>query len=113
MKQKIKKFSIAVVAVAVLVLLDQITKYLAVKHLNPANGGQDVIIWNGVFRLQYLENRGAAFGIMQGKKALLVLTTVLVFADLLDLSPDAYGEALPCASLCLRVRHGRGNRKLY
>lgn len=80
MNQKLRKYSVAVVAVAALVLLDQITKYLAVQYLNPANGGQDVTILSGVFKLQYLENRGAAFGIMQGRKILLVLTTVLVFA---------------------------------
>ena len=105
MNQKIKKFSIAVVAVAVLVLLDQITKYLAVHHLNPANGGQDVIIWNGVFRLQYLENRGAAFGIMQGKKALLVLTTVLVFALICwiyhRMPMEKRYRALRCVCVCV------------
>lgn len=80
MKQKPKKYLIAIVAATALVLLDQLTKYLAVRYLNPADGGHDVTIISGVFKLQYLENRGAAFGIMQGRKILLVLTTVAVFA---------------------------------
>ncbi len=82
MKQKAKQYFIAIIIVAALVLLDQGTKYLAVLHLNPDNGGHDRILWDGVFRLQYLENRGAAFGIMQGKKWLLALTTVLVFVGI-------------------------------
>ena len=79
MKQKGKQYVIAFLATAALVVLDQVTKYLAVLHLSPDNGGHDRILWDGVFRLQYLENRGAAFGIMQGKKWLLAFTTVLVF----------------------------------
>lgn len=105
MNRKVKKYLFAVVAVAVLVLLDQFTKYLAVVYLDPANGGQDVVIWNGVFRLQYLENRGAAFGIMQGKKVLLILTTVLVFALICwiyhRLPMEKRYRALRCVCVCV------------
>ena len=66
MKQKIKHYMIAALSVFLLVLLDQITKILAVLHLDPGHGGNDVVILEGIFRLRYLENRGAAFGVMQG-----------------------------------------------
>ena len=46
---------------AVLLALDQFTKYLAVVHLK--NQPAYVII-DGVLELQYLENRGSAFGIL-------------------------------------------------
>lgn len=48
-----------------LIAVDQITKFFAVVNLKDQNPW---VLWNGVFELQYLENRGAAFGILQGKK---------------------------------------------
>lgn len=79
MNQKIRNYVIAVSSVVLLVLGDQVAKILAVLHLNPKNGGSDVVLWDGVFRLRYLENRGAAFGLMQGQKVILVITTLIVF----------------------------------
>lgn len=59
---------------ALLVGLDQFTKYLAVKYLmNQPN----IVLWKGVFELEYLENRGAAFGIMQGQKGFFVIFTAI------------------------------------
>ena len=61
---------------AVFIILDQFTKNLAVTHLK---GQESIVLWEGVFELHYLENRGAAFGILQEKQALfLILTTVVV-----------------------------------
>ncbi len=60
---------------AVLVLLDQWTKWLAICRLK---GGQDVIIVDGVLQFRYLENTGAAFSILEGKSVVFfVLTPVL------------------------------------
>ncbi len=43
--------------------------------------GQDpVILIKNVFQLRYLENRGAAFGIMQGRAVLFVVITIVVCA---------------------------------
>ena len=50
---------------AVLLVLDQFTKHLAVVHLK--NQPAYVII-DGVLELQYLENRGSAFGMLQNQK---------------------------------------------
>ena len=57
------------------IFLDQFTKYLAVRYLKPI-GNYPLI--PGVFSLQYLENRGAAFGIMQGQKPFLITMTILI-----------------------------------
>ncbi len=58
-----------------LVLLDQYTKYLAVLHLK----GQDpLVLWQGVFEFLYSENRGAAFGILQGRQAFFFVIGILV-----------------------------------
>lgn len=52
------------------VLLDQITKYLAAAHLK---GNDSIVLIKNVFELHYLENRGAAFGMLQGQKAFFVI----------------------------------------
>ena len=54
---------------AVLLVLDQFTKHLAVVHLK--NQPAYVII-DGVLELQYLENRGSAFGMLQNQKVFIL-----------------------------------------
>lgn len=65
---------IGAVSLILLILLDQWTKYLAMTHL--ADG--PIPILDGIFSLQYLENRGAAFGLFQGKQALLAVVAVFI-----------------------------------
>ena len=60
-------------AVAVGVFLDQFTKYLAENHLKE----QSIPIIEGVFRLQYLENRGAAFGLLQNQQLFFLLVGII------------------------------------
>lgn len=79
MSQK-KQSILAVLSLLLLVMLDQASKLLAVYKLSPEQGGTDQILWQGVFRLHYLENRGAAFGMMQGRKLLLAATALIVAA---------------------------------
>ena len=59
----------------VLILIDQFTKYLAVTFLK--DDGPFIII-DGVFQLRYLENRGAAFGMMQGRQYLFVAGAAVI-----------------------------------
>ena len=77
MKNKITNLGIWMVSVLVLVLTDQYTKLLAVAHLK---NQQPFIIWDGVFELLYSENRGAAFGIMQGRQFFFFLVAFVVVA---------------------------------
>lgn len=62
-----------------LLILDQWTKYLAVIHLA---GQEDIILIPGVLQLHYLENRGAAFGILQNQQWIFIVLGLLflVFA---------------------------------
>lgn len=77
MKDKIMNIVVWLVASLALVLADQYTKLLATVHLR----GQDpYIILDGVFELLYSENRGAAFGMMQGKQSFFFVVAVVVFA---------------------------------
>ena len=58
-----------------LLLLDQWTKYLACIHLKDRI---PVSVIEDVFCLQYLENRGAAFGIMQNRQFFFVVIAALI-----------------------------------
>lgn len=65
---------------AVLVALDQWTKQLAVRCLM---GKPGIVLIRGVFELRYLENRGAAFGMFQGRQVFFFLVALVVFAAVL------------------------------
>ena len=76
MKQGIKAF----IGCLLLVVLDQFTKVLALQNLK----GQDPItIIPDVFQLLYVENRGAAFGILQNKQWVFLIITAIVLAALI------------------------------
>lgn len=61
--------------IAVLIFLDRITKFLAETFLMGTDG---VSIIDKVLKLQYLENRGAAFGMLQGRQVLFWILTAVV-----------------------------------
>lgn len=63
-----------IVALVLLIAFDQWTKMLAVANLK---GQEPFVLIPGVLELQYLENRGAAFGIFQNQQWLFVIPTVL------------------------------------
>lgn len=75
-KKKIR-LVVDVLFVLVLIAIDQATKYLAVENLM---NQKPYVVWEGVFELHYLENRGAAFGLLQGQKIFFVLITVIILA---------------------------------
>ena len=77
MKQKRSFFTSFLIGFVILVGLDQWTKGLAVKHLM---NQPPFVIWDGVFELLYSENRGAAFGMMQGKQFFFFLIALVVLA---------------------------------
>ncbi len=63
---------------AVIVALDQLTKYLAVKHLQPIDTKP---LFEGVLHLTYLENRGAAFGMLKDHRwVFMIVSTVAIIA---------------------------------
>ena len=61
---------------ALLVWLDQYTKHLAVAKLK---GQEPFSVVPGVFELLYSENRGAAFGILQGRQGFFFAVAIAVF----------------------------------
>lgn len=71
----LRKGLIGLVVSVMLIFLDQLTKNLATTHLK---GQEPLVLWNNVFELRYLENRGAAFGILQNQRAFFLILTGIV-----------------------------------
>lgn len=84
-----KRLLLYVAFCVLLTVLDQITKYLARANLN--NPKRDIGLIPKVLRLQYLENRGAAWGILQGRLSILSFVSaalVIVFVIILFRIPE-------------------------
>lgn len=66
-------YLIAILVMLVGVAFDQYTKYLAITYLkdNP------ISIIEGVFELRYLENRGAAFGLLQNQQIFFLVVGII------------------------------------
>lgn len=95
MKRGIKMF----IGCVLLILLDQVTKLLALQNLK---GQNPVTLIPDVFQLLYVENRGAAFGILQNRQWVFLIITVIVLAALVWTLPKIPQERhfLPL-TLCL------------
>lgn len=68
-------YLLALICIVIAIVLDQFTKYLAVVHLKDK---MPFVIWENVFQLEYLENRGAAFGMMQNQRIIFYFSVVLI-----------------------------------
>ena len=74
MKDRIKIIIFAAVT-AILAAVDQYTKYLAAAGLKNRPAFR---IIDGVLELTYLQNRGAAWGMLEGRQGFFAVLTVLV-----------------------------------
>lgn len=75
-----RRLVVIVVAVLHLLLLDAVTKELAIVHLKGTHGRT---ILSGFFDLTYVENRGCAWGLFQGQVWPLALFGLLALAVLI------------------------------
>ena len=71
------KWLVLGIGILLLTALDQFTKHLAVLYLK---GQQSVPLVKQVFELTYVENRGAAFGILQNHRGFFLLLTGVALA---------------------------------
>ena len=76
-KQKKRLLLTDFLGLIALVLADQFTKYIAVVHLKDQPA---IPIIPDVLELNYLENRGAAFGMLQNQKIFFVFIAVIILA---------------------------------
>ncbi len=58
-------------------ILDQLSKRLVLNYLKDI---REMPIFKNILHFTYVENRGAAFGIMQNKKWFFIILTILVIA---------------------------------
>ena len=77
MKTKWFKRLLSLGAVILGVLVDALTKYLAVKHLK---GEDPVPLWRGVLRFSYVENPGAAWGMLADHRWVFMVFSALAIA---------------------------------
>lgn len=80
MNNKFLKYFVFFLSSALLIFIDQITKKIAYKTLY---NKQPVVIIKDVLELVYVENRGAAFGILQNMHMLFYILTILVILILM------------------------------
>ena len=66
---------LALAELAVFILLDQLSKYAAVLHLKNQSG---ITLIPGVFELYYLENRGAAWGLLENARYFFLIVAVIL-----------------------------------
>lgn len=62
-------YAIGFIAVILGVVFDQYTKHLAITYLQ----GNPISLIDGVFELRYLENKGAAFGLLQNQQTFFLI----------------------------------------
>lgn len=99
--------TITLVMVALLVGLDQLTKYLVITNVKPVDA---VPVIDNILQFRYVENTGAAFSILSEKTWLLSLITgVLIVGALVYLFVTKPKSKLFVTSIILVVSGGLGN----
>ena len=92
---------LSVLFAGILVAFDQWTKHLAVLHLK---GADPHVLVDGVLELHYLENRGAAFSMLQGQQFFFyILTAVFLILAVLVLRRLPRTRRYLPARICLLV----------
>ena len=75
--KRITHYITALISIAVLVFIDQFTKSLVVAHLKDQPA---YVLIKNVFQLEYLENRGAAFGVLQNQRVFFYISVIVITA---------------------------------
>ena len=61
----------------ILVIVDQLTKLATLKYIKPI---KSITLIEGILSLTYVENRGAAFGVMQNARWFFIIFTLAIVA---------------------------------
>lgn len=104
---KPKKILIYSIVIFLGVFLDSLSKLLVITFLKPVG---TVPIINGIFHLTYVENPGAAWGMLAGHRwVFMLISTVAIVVMLLYLYTGWVENKLTAAGLLLIVSGGIGN----
>ena len=100
-------FVVWILMIIGVVALDQLSKILVVEFLDRDN---PFVIIEGVFRLKYSENRGAAFGSFEESRWVFMIASVVgIIALSVYLFKFKPKSKLACASLSMIIGGGIGN----
>jgi signal peptidase II len=106
-KKTPKEYIIYSAIIALGIALDQLTKLLAVKFLMPIN---TVPILKNILHLTYVENTGAAFGMLKDHRwVFLIISTVAILAFAAYLYLGHAENMLYAVSLSMVISGGIGN----
>lgn len=101
------EYCLYIVIVAVGIGLDQLTKLLAVKFLMPLD---TVPIIKNVLHLTYMENRGAAFGMLANNRWIfLIVSTLAILAMIFYLFSGLSEGRFAGIALSMLISGGIGN----
>ena len=106
-KLPLVKYIIFVGAILFGIGLDQLTKFLAVRFLEPVHS---VPILKGVLHLTYVENTGAAFGMLKDARwVFMIVSTVAIIGLLIYLFSGRVPNPLYEVSIIMIISGGIGN----
>lgn len=69
-----------IVIIIIVNIIDRLSKIWSLKNLKE---GSDIVIIKDIFSLSYLENRGAAWGIFQGKTKFLLIISIIIIIGMI------------------------------
>ena len=93
--------------VAVIVAIDQILKYIATATLKNAGS---IIVIPGLLELIYIENRGAAFGILQNQRWFFIIFALgMIFIFVYLINVKKINNKIFLTSAVLIIAGGLGN----
>ncbi len=95
------------IVTVLLILADQLTKFLTVKYLKPVS---TVAVIEGIFSFTYVENKGAAFGILQNARWVFIVATIAAIIAMVWYKRryNPQGKVIN-TSLCLLLSGALGN----
>lgn len=102
-------YLVPVVVSVILIVIDRVTKLLAVNYLFPVG---NIPLIPGFFELTFVRNEGAAFGMLQGFRWIFVAVTVLICAGIVyfySRLPATKSGKIAKAALVLVVSGAIGN----
>lgn len=94
------------IIIIAVILFDQLSKVLTLKYLAPI---KDIPIIENIFHLTYVENRGAAFGMLQNQKIFFVITTIIILGAIYFYVRNNKPNRFMAISLSLIVGGAIGN----
>ena len=100
-------YALALIVAALVVALDQLTKFLIATNLN---GESCIPVLGGLFNIRFVENSGAAWSILEGKTWLLVAISLVIMAIcVFMLIKKTYGSKLMFWAVSVILAGGVGN----